>query len=172
MKRYMAFAILLIVVIAIAIPVSYFVANSVVSDAVYYKFNFGDSSGSGIINAGSTNVTFTGNFNFANGADIPLTLDRVNITVYVIPTDHPYDGSIFFDMLMGTGEPHVGNVLIENELLPAHGQFNLPVNWHVTSQDALDRISTGNYSVGWGWNELTVSGTYLFWHITPPMLFM
>ncbi len=172
MKRYVAFAILLILVIAIAIPVSYLVANSVVSDAVYYKFNFGQSSGSGTINAGSTGVTFTGNFNFANGADIPVSLDRVNITVYVVPADHPYDGSVFFDWVMAYGKPHVGSVLVENELLPAHGQFNLPVNWHVTSEDALTLIRTGNYSVGWDWPELTVSGTYLFWHITPPIVLM
>jgi len=169
-KSYVAFAILLIVVIAIVIPVSYFVANSVVSDAVYRKFSLGQNSGSGEIHVGSTDVTFSGSFNFGNGADIPLTLDRANITVYVIPADRPYDGSLFFDWVIGWDMPHIGSASVENEPLPAHGQFSLPLNWHVTSKDALNVIRSGNYSVGWYWTELTVSGTYLFWHITPSLV--
>lgn len=91
-KKYIALCLLLIVVIAIAIPVSYFVAHAVVSDAVY-KFDFASRSGS--ITVEQSSVAFSGEFVWANSADIPLTIDLVNITIFVYGGS-PYDGNLHF----------------------------------------------------------------------------
>jgi hypothetical protein len=118
-----------------------------------------------------TGVTFSGEFIWANTANIPLTIDLVNITIFVYGGS-PYDGNLHF-----TGPPgipdaiHVGNVIVENKIVPANGQAGVSAAFDVTSEDALSLIQTGNYNVGSSYLELTVSGSYLFWHITPQFAF-
>jgi len=167
-EKYFALGILLIVIIAIAIPISYFIADSVVYDAINHKFGL---IGSGSIQIGLKDVSFAGNFNFTNRADIPLTVDYANLTVCVFDSDLPYDGGLFFiGSVVQDHEYTIGSAIVENELLPAKGQFQFPIGIDVTSDDALNVIRNGNYSAGYVYSEMTLSGTYLFWHFTQQML--
>ena len=65
-----------------------------------------------------------------------------------------------------------GSVIVENKIVPANGQVGASATLDVTSEDALSLIQTGNYNVGGSYLELTVSGSYLFWHITPQFTFL
>jgi len=166
MKKHVVLGILLIVIIIIAIPVSYFVALGVVSDAVF-RLGF-EQNDWGSIHAGTPNVSFVGNFIFTNGAGIPLALDYVKIAVYVFDDGRPYDGNLFYIGSTPPSDPHeIGSFETENELVPANGQVVVPAGFDVTSEDALNVIRSGNYTVGWAFHELTVSGSFLFWHFTP-----
>jgi hypothetical protein len=160
--------ILLIVIIAVAIPISYFVANEVVSDAVY-KFGFASRSGTITVEQG---VTFAGEFIRANSANIPLTIDLVNITIFVYGGS-PYDGNLHFTGPTGVPDAiYLGNVIVENKIVPTHGQAGVSATLDFTTENALSLIQDENYNVRGSYLELTVSGSYLFWHITPQFRFL
>jgi hypothetical protein len=162
-KKYFVLGILLIVVIAIAIPISYFFAWRVVSDAVF-KLGF---STSGSISTEATSVSFSGEFIFENSANIQLTIDLVNITI-VVYGDSPYDGNLHYLGTLGIPDAiHIGNMIGESKILPPNGQVEVSATFEVTSEDALDRIHSGNYNIGASFREITVSGMFLFWRVTP-----
>ncbi len=167
-KRYVVFGIFLIIIIIISIPISYFVAYGVVSDAVF-RLGF---TYSGSIDKELKGISFAGEFTFENGAIIPLTIDVVNISIFVYNSSSHYDSHLYF-----TGPPRVpdaidiGDVVSENKIVPPNGQVTISANFDVTSEDALNLIHGGNYSVGGSYRELTVSGSFLFWHFTPQIAF-
>ncbi len=168
-KKYLLSVILLIVILAIAIPISYFIAYRAVSDAVY-KLGFATHSGS--ITLEPSGATFTGEFVWENSADIPLTIDLANIRIFIYG-GAPYDGTMHFMGPPGFADSIlIGNVIGENKVVPAHGQVGVSATFDVTSEDAFHLIHSGNYNVGGSYYELTVSGLCLFWHITPPIYFM
>ena len=150
-KKYLALGILLIAIIAIAIPISYFVAEWVVYDASMH-IGF---TGSGSMHTELAYVTFSGIFNFTNYADISMTVDYANITVHVFEDDIPYNGDMQFIGSVVFPHPYlIGSAVVENELLPAKAQFRFPVSIDVTSQDALNIIQSGNYSVRWNYWDI------------------
>jgi len=167
-KKYVVLGISLIAIIIIVTPLTYLVAFRVVSDAAV---RLGFDSYSGSIHTGLTGVSFASEFIFANSANIPLTIDRVNITIFVYSSS-PYDGSLNFMGPPGLPDAiYIGSVVGENKIVPANGQVGVSATFDVTSEDALDLIHSGNYSVGGSYRELTVSGSFLFWHITPQIAF-
>ena len=167
-KKHVVLGISLFVLLIAAMLISYFVAYNVVSDAVYKL----GSSYSGSINPETTGASFSCEVVYENTAIIPLTIDHVNLVIFIYNSSVPYDGHLYF-----MGPPSIpqaidiGNVVNENKIVPANGQAAISAQFDINSIDALDLIHSGNYSVGATYQELTVSGTVLFWHFTPQIAF-
>jgi len=170
MNKYVALAIFLIVIIIIATPVTYVIAQEAVSDAV---FIFGFDSGSASFQTEPTVALFTGNFTLMNRADIPLTVDYANITVFVSERSNSFNGKVeFFGASPLTPNSYfIGSIVAENKFLPANSQVIISASSLITSEDVLNLIHAGNYSVLWTTNGLIISGWYLCWHITPRIAF-
>ena len=166
-KKHIAFGVILIAVILT--PVSYFVALDAVSDAVY---GLGFDSHSGTIQASGSVVSFTGEFIWANKATLSLTIDQVKIAVFVTQSPSEFEGTLNFGGPPAADAIRIGNVLAENVVIPANGKGGVSRTFEVASEEALNLIRTGNYSLSADYVELTVSGTFLFWHLTPPIAFM
>lgn len=172
-KKYVAAGILLAIIVALATPISYVVAYGAVSDAVF-RLGFASHSGSITVDPSGPgqSFTFAGEFIWANSADFPLTIDLVNITVYVYEGPAEFSGSLHF--LGPPGIPdaiHIGSVVGENVVVPARGKGGISRTFSADSLYALSIILSGDYNLGASYRELTVSGTYLFWHFTPPIRF-
>ncbi len=168
-KKYITFLILSIIII-ILIPISNFIAFQTVTEAVYHKFGLDSYSGS--IKIESSAPIFTGKFIWENTANIPLTIDVVNIEVFVYNGNPEVNGTMLF-----TGPPHlpdsipIGNIVANNLIIPANGKNEIIRDIPVTSKDALNLIQNGNYVIQASYYELTVTGTYLFWHFTSQIAF-
>jgi hypothetical protein len=166
-KKYVALGVILIAVILI--PVSYVIALDAVSDAVY---GLGFDSYSGTMTPTASGASFRGDFVWANNAALSLTIDQVKIAVFVTQSPSEFEGTLFFGGPPAADAIRIGNVLAENVVIPASGKGGLSGTFEVASEEALNLIRTGNYSLSADYVELKVSGTHLFWHFAPPIYFM
>ena len=148
----LASAFILVIIIITIIPLStYFTAESAVTNAVsQLKVDVGAKSS---ISMEASNVLYSNNFSVTNEANIPLTLEYVNVTVYVssVPSN--------------LSQYAIGSIIIRNETVKASKQISFPVLFNVTSENALNLMHSSNYNVGWK-AELTASGSYMFWHFS------
>jgi hypothetical protein len=152
MKPVLYVGIVLLIVIVVAAPLyTYLVADNIVTDAANRLYV--DSDSPFPIHAGTTDVLYANNFLFRNEADIPLTLEHINITVYVTSYPSP------------TSQYVIGSLHATNQTLNAHREIGIPASLNVTSEDALSLIHSLNYGVGWE-VETTASGSYFFWSFT------
>ena len=152
MKRVLYVGIALIIVIVGVIPVyTYVVADNVVTSAVNKLYV--DSGAPSPLHTGFEDVSYADNFLFTNKADIPLTLDYVNITVYV--TNYP----------PSSVQHVIGSIEVKNETINTNREIGVPLISNITSEVILNLVHSLNYSVRWS-AEITVSGSYLFWHFT------
>lgn len=147
MKK-MFYAIMIVIVATIATPLSTFaLADNIVTEAVN-KLDV-DSGPPHPIHIGTEDVLYADHFSFINKAEIPLVLENVNVNAYI--TSFPSHDSQY----------GIGSFSIENEKVNANGQIGFPINFTVTSEDALNQIYSLSYGVGEK-IETTVSGSYLF----------
>ena len=142
----------LIIMIIVVIPVfTYVIADDVVTGAVN-KLDV-NSGAPSPLHIGFEDVSYADNFLFTNKADIPLTLDYANITVYV--TNYPPTSIQYV----------IGSIEVRNETVNANREIGFPLISSVTSEATLNIVHSLNYSVHWS-AEITVSGSYLFCHFT------
>jgi hypothetical protein len=129
------------------IPVSYFIALKAVGDVAYIV---GFSSRSDSISLNSTNATLSTIFLLENRGNIPITYDA-SITVFISPAEnHPFNGN--FEFYCGPdfeGWFYIGKVTAENKLAPPHGQAEVPGTFEIVSEEALNVIRSGNFTVLW-----------------------
>jgi hypothetical protein len=164
-NKRVALAIFLSTLLIATLPVSYFIALFAVSDAVGYGIGFGSRAGS--ISVESTKATLSGVFIFENRANIQLMFD-VNINVYVVPVENqPFDSNFGFNGGPFPDEAQfIGKVSAKNALAPAHGNAEVLGSFDITSEDALNVLRTGNFTVRWATHEITVTGSFFGWRIT------
>jgi len=150
MKRAIYVIAIVIVAIIVTPLCTYVIADNIVTDAVN-KLEV-DSGSPHPIHMGTKEVTYADHFLFINKADIPLKLEYVNVTVYVINRSNDSQYAI-------------GGFNIENEEVGANEQSGFPLSFIVTSEDALEQIRSLSYGIGEK-IEITASTSYLFWHFT------
>ena len=171
MRKLHILIVLLIVVMTVTIPVSYIVASKLAQDTVVYGIGF--SAQPATVNTEAARATLSTIFNLENRGDTVITFDA-NIIVWINPVEnHSFTGDVEFSVQPVTQEHYyIGNVTVENARAPPHGHAEVPGNFEIVAEDALNVIRSGNFHVAWSTYAVAVTGSYLGWQITTSPAFM
>jgi hypothetical protein len=166
LTKPIALAILLVVILLLVIPVSYFMALKIMGDA---NSIVGFSSSNDSIRLTAENATLSTFFLLENRGNIAVTYNA-NITVFVLPVENrPFSGNLefYFSPHLENFEDwiYLGNVSAKNALAPPHGYAEVPACFDIVSEDALDVMRSGNFTAFWVAGT-EVTGSFFGWRIT------